>query len=340
MEHMRTTYHEIMMEGRQDDGVFGRGPFDKWVQDDQLDYATNYLVGEKEAFSLAPASGDPVVFEQYGTLNAGRQLNGALTICGGVCEIPPHHPMMKLRKQNCEEALFIIDGDGRVEVEDEAYDFHTENAVFLPAWASHRITNTGDRPLKIFWAKGIALTPFEAFGYISNENEQWDLMDWYKQDVNQNTIRTPVKYWKMIVVDESTRIKHFSASGDVAKSPGQQGYNYITPGNVGSLTIRLVGGKGPATLLSQVKDPMKEFTMTWHNTEEIHYFINGTGKFIVDNYLMNFKKGDTILTPARSKHQGYPDGEDYLEMCVTGVRFRPFEGLTESAVDQREYMED
>lgn len=333
-------YHEILMEGRKDDGVFGRGPFDRWVQEGPLNYGERYLVRKNEAISLAPSDGNPVVFEQYGTLNAGRKLNGALTISGGACVIPPNHPPMAFRKQNCEEALYIIDGAGRVEVEDETYSFHSDNAVFLPAWAKHRITNTGDRPLKIFWAKGIALTPFEAFGYIEGADGQWSNYGGYNEGINQNTMRSTVKYWKMIVVDEQSKIAHFSADGSVAKSPGQQGFNYITPGNVGSLTIRLVGGKGPANLLDKVKDPRKEFTMTWHNTEEIHYYISGSGLFVVDDYEMEFHQGDTILTPARSKHQGYPYGKDYLEMCATGVRFRPFEGLTESGIDQREYMED
>lgn len=340
MERRVQLYHEILMEGRTDDGVFGRGPFDKWVQEAPLDYGHNYIVHESEAISLAPQSGKPKVFEQYGTLNAGKQLNGALTICGGVCCIPPNHTPMSMRRQNCEEALYIIEGDGRVEVEDEVYEFHSDNAVFLPAWAAHRITNTGDASLRIFWAKGIALTPYEAFGYVQNENGVWEDMGWFESAINHTTMRPPVKYWKMIVVDQNTRIAHYSSQGDVAKSAGQQGYNYITPGNVGSLTIRLVGGEGPAALLDNTKDPKKEFSMTWHNTEEIHYYISGDGLFVVDDYQIPFKKGDTILTPARSKHQGYPSGKDYLEMCATGVRFRPFEGLTESGIDQREFMEN
>lgn len=331
-------YQEVLMEGRMNDGSFGRGPFDAWVQEGPLDYGITYIVHEEDAINLRPKNGEPLVFEQYGTLNSGRKLNGALTICGGVCEIPPHHPMMKYRKQNCEEALYIISGKGRVDVEDESYAFQTDNAVFLPAWAKHRITNIGDEPLKVFWAKGIALTPYESLGFIEGEKD-WELHGYYDKDINADLLKTPVKYWKRIVVDENTKIKHFSADGKVAKSPGQQGYNYITPGNVGSWTIRLVGGKGPAALLDKVKDPLKDFTMTWHNTEEVHYYIEGDGLFIVDDYHIPFKKGDTILTFARSKHQGYPSGDNYWEMCATGVRFRPFEGLTESAVDQREYVE-
>ncbi len=334
---MEKKYKELLMEGRRDDGSFGRGPFDSWVQEGPLGYGGGYIVHKEDAIPLAKSGETPLVFEQYGTLNTGRKLNGALTICGGVCEIPPNHAPMRFRRQNCEEALYIIKGDGIVEVEDESYSFTSDNAVFLPAWAKHRITNSGNEPLKIFWAKGVALTPYESFGFIE-EDGKLEYKGWYDADFTSDTLRKPLKYWKRIVVDEEHKIPHFSLDGKVAKSPGQQGYNYITPGNVGSWTIRLVGGKGPAALLDEVKDPFKDFTMTWHNTEEIHYYISGTGTFIVDENKMPFKAGDTIITFARSKHQGYPDDKDYFEMCATGIRFRPFEGLTEGAIDQREYI--
>jgi mannose-6-phosphate isomerase-like protein (cupin superfamily) len=338
MKHVPKEYQELLMEGRPNDGKFGRGPFDLWVDEGPLNYGHTYMVHPEDAVSLKPKSGSPRVFEQYGTLNTGTKLNGTFSICGGIAVVPPDHPKMSFRKQNCEEALYIISGQGRVEVEDETYDFVEDNAVFLPAWARHRITNTGTKPLEVFWAKGISLTPYESFGYIE-EGGEFKFQGWFDPTFNADTLRKPIKYWRRIVVGENEKIIHYSADGKKAKSPGQQGYNYITPANVGSITIRLVGGKGPAELLDQVKDPLKEFTMTWHNTEEIHYYIEGDGFFIVDDYHIPFKKGDTLMTFARSKHQGYPSGKNYREMCATGIRCRPFEGLTEGAIDQREYME-
>jgi len=338
MEFKPAEYREILMEGRPNDGKYGRGPFDRWISGEQLNYGANYLVHPEDAISLRPEKGDPKVFEQYGIMTTGTELNGALTLCGGIATIPPGHTPMSFRRQNCEEALYIIEGEGQVEVEDETHSFKSDNAVFLPLWTKHRITNTGKSPLQVFWAKGIAFMPHESLGYLVEPNGSLK-SGWYKPAKSAPEIRKPFKYWRKIVVGEKDKIPHYSANGEVAKSPGQQGYNYITPANVGAITVRLVGGKGPAAILDLVKDPLKEFTMTWHDTEEIHYYIEGEGLFVVDDYHMQFKKGDTILTPARSKHQGYPKDKSYREMCATGIRFRPFEGLTESAIDQREYME-
>jgi mannose-6-phosphate isomerase-like protein (cupin superfamily) len=338
VKHVQKEYKELLMEGRPDDGKFGRGPFDAWVTGESLNYGHTYIIHPEDATPLKPASGTPLIFEHYGTLNAGRKLNGALSLCGGVAVIPPGHAPMSFRRQNCEEALYIISGKGKVEVEDETFNFFEDNAVFLPAWAKHRISNAGDIPLEFFWAKSVPLSPYECFGYVEI-NGKFEFQGFFDPVFNVDNVRAPVKYWRRIVVGEKEKIIHFNADGEKARSPGQQGYNYITPANVGAITVRLVGGKGPADLLDVVKDPLKDFTMTWHNTEEIHYFIDGDGLFIVDDFHIPFKKGDTILTPARSKHQAYPSGKNYREICATGIRCRPFEGLTECAIDQREYME-
>lgn len=339
MEYKPTKYKEVRMQGRPDDGAFGRGPFDRWVQGKAMGYCPKFLVRPEEAISLKPTKGDPKVLEQYGFMSAGYELNRAMTVCGGVATIPPDHRPLSFRRQNCEEALYIIEGEGLVEVEDEKAQFAKDDAVFLPLWTRHRITNTGRKPLEVFWMKGVSLRPNESLGYLESENGGL-IADWYDKVPQDHDIQKPFRYWKKIVVPSAEKIPHYSANGEIARSAGQQGYNYLTPANVGSITVRLVGGPGPAALLDVVKDPMKEFTMTWHNTEEIHYYVNGSGLFISDDYHMRFKKGDTILTPARSFHQGYPDDKSYWEMCATGIRFRPFEGLTEGAIDQREYVED
>jgi mannose-6-phosphate isomerase-like protein (cupin superfamily) len=339
MEFKPKKYREVLMEGRTDDGTFGRGPFDRWIPGEQLHYGINYLVHPEDAISLRPRTGHPRVFEEYGIMTTSFQLNGALTLCGGVATIPPDHPPMRFRRQNCEEALYVIRGEGRVEVEDESESFQTDHAVFLPVWTRHRIANTGSDPLQVFWVKGIEFRAHESLGHLVSDQGELEPAG-ESPSRGYLKIRGPVQYWRKLVVRTEDRIPHFSAKGEIAKSPGQQGYNYITPANVGAITVRLVGGLGPAAILDRVKDPLKEFTMTWHNTEEIHYYIEGEGLFVVDDYHMHFKKGDTILTPARSKHQGYPKDKTYREMCATGIRFRPFEGLTESAIDQREYMEE
>ncbi len=338
MKQVQEVYREILMKGHPDDGKFGRGTFDKWLPEEPLNYCHRYLIRPSDRISLSPEDRVPYVFEEYGELIASAVLVGSITLSAGISRIPPDHPPMVFRKQNCEEALYIISGTGAVEVENEKYNFIEDDAVFLPAWVKHRITNTGKVELVVMFVRGIAMSPFEGFGEIEVGNNYRLLDETRKGFFIPPFSRQPVRYWKKIVVTGSDKIPHYSPDGCIATSPGQQGLNYLTSANVGALTVRLVGGKGPAARLSKVSNPYKEFSLSWHNTEEIHYYLEGGGTCIVDDQRIPFKKGDMIFAPARSIHKNYPKDESYREMCATGVRLRPFEGLTETAIDQREYM--
>lgn len=338
MKKVLELQREILMEGHLDDGKFGRGKFDKWISEESLNYCYRYIIKPSERISLSLKNRIPYVFEEYGELIASAALVGSITLSAGISHIPPDHQPMVFRKQNCEEALYIISGTGIVEVENEKHDFIQDDAVFLPAWAKHRITNTGKVQLVVMFVRGIAMSPFEGFGEIEVGNEYKFLNNICSISDKSTFSRKLVRYWKKIVVTDSDKIPHYSPDGHLATSPGQQGLNYLTSANVGSLTIRLVGGKGAATYLGKKSNRYKEFRSTWHNTEEIHYFLEGEGTFIVDEKKIPFKKGDMIFTPARSMHLCYPKDESYREMCATGIRLRPFEGLTETAIDQREYI--
>lgn len=60
-------------------------------------------------------------------------------------EIPRHvHP-------DAEEILFIYDGQGRIEVGDDAQDIGPETTIFIPPGTWHRLINTGPEPLKLTW---------------------------------------------------------------------------------------------------------------------------------------------------------------------------------------------
>ena len=338
MKQVRETYREIIMEGHPDDGKFGRGRFDQWVNEEPLNYCPKYIVRPSERISLLPKNRDPYVLEEYGEMIASESLCGCVTLSSGISIIPPGHMPMKLRKQNCEEALYIISGSGTVEVEDEKCDFIEDDAVFLPAWAKHRIANNGHENLVLMFVRGISMSPFAGFGEIETKEGYEILGEISGAPSDRLFTRKPVRYWKKIVVTGEDKIPHYSPDGKVALSPGQQGLNYLTPANVGAITVRLVGGKGPAALLGKVTDPFKEFSLSWHNTEEIHFYIEGGGVCLVDDQKIRFNKGDMIFTPARSIHKNYPQDESYREMCATGIRFRPFEGLTETGIDQREFM--
>ena len=337
MKAIQDIYQEIVMEGHPDDGTCGRGAFDKWVSEEPLNYCSRFLVRPSDRISLAPKDRTPYVLEEYGELTVSAGLVGAVALSSGISRVPPHHPPMRFRRQNCEEALYVLSGSGDVEVEEEKYSFFADDAIFLPAWAKHRIANTGSEDLVVMFVRGIAMSPFEGLGEIEIDGAFKSLDATRGKPAESPLSRSPVRYWKKIVVTEGERFLHYSLDGKVATSPGQQGFNYISPANVGALTVRRVGGKGPAARLSDVSDRFKEFPLSWHNTEEIHYYIEGEGMCVVDDQRIPFQKGDTIFTPARSMHKNYPKDDSYREMCATGIRFRPFEGLTETAIDQREY---
>ena len=328
-------YQELLMEGRSDDGRFGRGAFADWVAEDPLLYEAKYLVRPHEAISLSPKDRAPLVLEEYGRLFISQKLSGTLTLSSGVSTIPPDHEPLPLRRQNCEEALYVIQGGGTVEIENEKYDFDAGDAVFLPAWAKHRVANTREMDLRVLFFKGIAIAPAEDFGEVFSGNSSIRVAG---PDSEASMFSgKPWKYWNKVVVSERDRLPHYTQTGGIASSPGQQGYNYISPANVNSFTLRLVGGQGPAARLSSESNKYAGWTVSTHNTEEIHYCLEGEGILFVNGEEVHFQKGDMTFAPARSLHRIFPKDKNYREMCATGIRFRPFEGLTESAIDQREY---
>jgi len=337
MNFFQKSYQEIIMEGRLDDGRFGRGAFINWVTEEPLLYRAKYLVRPEETILLWPKNRKPLVLEEYGRLFISRDLSGTLTLCAGVSTIPPNHDSLSFRRQNCEEALYVIEGGGTVEVEEERYKFFKGDAVFLPAWARHRITNTQERDLVVLFFKGVSLVPAEDFGEVYlNKDKGFVPVQSNQMGLPKVKVK-PWRYWKKIVVSESDKLPHYTHTGDIALSPGQQGFNYISPGNVNSFTLRLVGGQGPAARLSEGANQFTGWTVSWHNAEEVHYCLEGEGVLLVNRKEVPFQKGDMTFAPARSIHRIFPKNKTYREMCATGIRFRPFEGLTESSIDQREY---
>ena len=54
--------------------------------------------------------------------------------------------------ENEEEAMFIIQGEGKLIAGDEEYPVKAGSAIFSPIGVKHTIINTGDVPLKLVWA--------------------------------------------------------------------------------------------------------------------------------------------------------------------------------------------
>ncbi len=51
-----------------------------------------------------------------------------------------------------EEAMFVIEGTGKLICGNEEYDLRPGTALFSPLGVDHQIINTGDTPFKIVWA--------------------------------------------------------------------------------------------------------------------------------------------------------------------------------------------
>ena len=51
-----------------------------------------------------------------------------------------------------EEALYVVEGTGRLKCGEEEADIGPGTAFFSPLGVAHEVKNTGDIPLKIVWA--------------------------------------------------------------------------------------------------------------------------------------------------------------------------------------------
>jgi mannose-6-phosphate isomerase-like protein (cupin superfamily) len=51
-----------------------------------------------------------------------------------------------------EEAMFVIQGRGKLICDGEEYDLTPGTAIFSPKGVEHEIVNVGDEPFKIVWA--------------------------------------------------------------------------------------------------------------------------------------------------------------------------------------------
>jgi len=224
MKPVNEIYQEILMEGHPDDGRFGRGRFDKWIGVEPLSYCPRYIVREAERISLAPQGRPPYVLEEYGEMIASEALCGCITLSSGISRIPAGHPPMKFRKQNCEEALYIITGSGTVEVDDEKQTFVQDDAVFLPPWIKHRIANTGNEDLVLMFVRGIALSPCQGYGEIETEHGYQMLPEPTGNSEVELFSRLPVRYWKKIVVTGADKIPHYSSEGQYARYVRFGGY--------------------------------------------------------------------------------------------------------------------
>lgn len=79
---------------------------------------------------------------------------GATKIAMGTNVTEPGSRIPLHRHEGSEEAMFVIEGTGKLICGDEEYDLYPGTAIYSPLGVNHEIVNTGDTPFKIVWAYG------------------------------------------------------------------------------------------------------------------------------------------------------------------------------------------
>ena len=51
-----------------------------------------------------------------------------------------------------EEAMFVVQGQGKLYADGEEYDLYPGTAIYSPLGVEHEIVNVGSEPFKIVWA--------------------------------------------------------------------------------------------------------------------------------------------------------------------------------------------
>ncbi len=68
----------------------------------------------------------------------------------GIAEIPPGASVL-LHHHAPEEVYYVIEGEGRIEIDGAVSPIGPRAALFIPPNARHRAVNTGTVPLRFVW---------------------------------------------------------------------------------------------------------------------------------------------------------------------------------------------
>ncbi len=71
------------------------------------------------------------------------------TLPPGASVTPHHHEVM-------EEIYYIIEGEGVMKIGDEEREVGAGDAIYIPRFALHTLTNTGERPMRLLLVCGPA----------------------------------------------------------------------------------------------------------------------------------------------------------------------------------------
>ena len=89
------------------------------------------------------------------SLTVGPEVNGAKTFSGGVVDLPAGQGHARHNHPGAEEIIFVISGNGKQMVEDEAGNpivrpVGPGTTVFIPESRFHSTLNTGSGPMQLF----------------------------------------------------------------------------------------------------------------------------------------------------------------------------------------------
>lgn len=75
----------------------------------------------------------------------------AENFCMGYVELEPNGGQVPWHNHEQEEIYFVINGTGQMCIGEEVREVSTGQAVFIPPWEFHQMTNTGDAPLTMLY---------------------------------------------------------------------------------------------------------------------------------------------------------------------------------------------
>jgi mannose-6-phosphate isomerase-like protein (cupin superfamily) len=99
---------------------------------------------EVEGAKRIPARVSKILISEF-TVGA-KQISMGTNVTEVGSKIPMHS------HKDSEEAMFVIQGKGKLICDGEEYDLSPGTAIFSPLGVEHEIINVGDEPFKIVWA--------------------------------------------------------------------------------------------------------------------------------------------------------------------------------------------
>jgi len=105
------------------------------------------VVGPEEGRSLW----QPMPSRGYVTVNLTADNMAYDTFSGGIQVMPPGCEVREHGHKQNHELVFIYEGTGFVEIDGEVTALQPESTVLFARNCVHRIVNTGDTDMKLFW---------------------------------------------------------------------------------------------------------------------------------------------------------------------------------------------